>query len=182
MPNNPNNDDTSGHPSAPPLLEPVLSWFAEKPPTGLLGASWGEDAAAVAVKLGLACERWTLWEGGGGYEACFDTDHPVDVFGGKALARLFRADGRLKGLSLRFLHCGETRDALTDAVGREFHMTTTEGTPYKVYEDGSAVRLDYDSGDDTCRLTITGPEFGKAFANYLLGAGLAGLAGGLGPR
>jgi hypothetical protein len=151
-------------------------------PTGLLGVSWGEDAEAAAAKLGLACARWTPWEGGQGFDSCFDIDHPVDVFGHKSLVRLFRRDRLLQALSFRFLHCGGIREALTKSVGIEFQMTTGQDTPYKVFENGTVVRLDYDSGDDTCRLTLTGSEFGKAFAGYLLGSGLGDFAAGFRPR
>ncbi len=153
----------------------------EKAPGGLLGIAWGEDAQAAAGKLGLECGRWTPWEGGSEYEACFDTDHPVEAFGSQAMIRLFRKEGRLQGMSLRYRQGGMKRSALTDAVGKEFQMTTTEGNPYKVFDDGSVVRLDYDRGDDTCELTVTGPDFGKVFAGYVLGVGLRGMAAGLRP-
>jgi len=80
------------------------------------------------------------------------------------------------------MHCGATRDELAAAVRQEFELEASEDMPYNVFADGAAVHLDYDSGDDTCTLTIAGPHFGKAFADYQLERGIKGLAHGLRPH
>src|ERR1043165_155218 len=149
---------------------------------GFLGNKWGDDATEAAARLGLSCAEWTAWEGGRGFEACFDIDHPVTVFGRKAYVRLFRSQNRLEGLSLRFMQCGATRDELTEAVRNEFKLEETEGTLYYVLDDDEVVHLDYDHSDDSCELTIAGPRFGKAFSDYLLEEGFKNLADGLRPR
>lgn len=148
---------------------------------GFLGGRWGDDASIAAAHLGLNCKRWEDWEGRRGYEACFDIDHLVDAFSHKVYVRLFRRQNRLAGLSLRFKQCGATRDELAAAVGKAFDLKVTEGKLYTVFEDGSMVHLDYDSADDTCELTVAGPSFGQAFADYLLEQGFKNLATGLRP-
>ena len=151
-------------------------------PVGFLGVKWGDDANSAAARLGMSCDAWESWEGGRGYEACFDIDHPVEAFGRKAFVRLFRNQNRLEGLSLRFMHCGATRDELATAVRQEFELAEADELPYNVFADSAAVHLDYDSGDDSCTLTIAGPRFGQAFAAYLLEQGFKGLAHGLRPH
>ena len=148
---------------------------------GFLGIKWGDDANGAAASLGVSCDEWKSWEGGQDYKACFDINHPVEAFGRKAFVRLFRHQNRLEGLSLRFMHCGATRAELAAAVRQEFALAEANGLPYDVFADGAAVHLDYDSGDDTCTLTIAGPRFGKAFAAYQLEQGFKGLALGLRP-
>jgi hypothetical protein len=150
-------------------------------PSGFLGVHWGDNAQDAAVHLGLRCDSWEPWEGGQSYEACFDVEHPVDVFGRKAFVRLFRKGEGLEGLSLRFMHCDSASQDLIDAVRREFGLRLYESTPYDVFEDGAAVRFDYDKGDDSCRLTIAGPQFGKAFQAYVLEGGFRDLSAGLSP-
>lgn len=151
-------------------------------PKGFLGVTWGDDASAASTKLHLTCGNWQPWEGNGAYQACFDIDHPVEAFGLQAYARLFQSQGRVEGLSLRFMHCGVTRDVLTTAIRKEFNLTADPGSLYSVFDDGSAVHFSHDSGDDTCQLTVAGPRFGKAFADYMLQQGFRNLGGGMGPR
>src|SRR5262249_15795360 len=134
------------------------------------------------TRLGLSCQEWRVWEGKRGYETCFDIDHPVDAFGRKAYVRLFRSQNLLEGVSLRFMHCGVTRNELAEAVRRTFNLEATDGTLYHVLNNGEVVHLSYDNSDDSCNLTVAGPRFGKAFADYLLETGLRDLAGGLAPR
>lgn len=147
---------------------------------GFLGVRWGDDATAAAASLGVRCETWIPWEGGGGFEACFDIDHPVSAFGRQAYVRLFRGQNRLEGLSLRFMECGASREELAGAVRQELHLKKAEGTLYNVLQNGEAVRLGFNPTDDSCELTVTGPSFGKAFAAYLLQEGFKNLASGLG--
>jgi hypothetical protein len=147
-----------------------------------LGVKWGDEATGAAARLRVRCDEWEAWEGGRGYEACFDTDHPVAAFGRKALIRLFRKQNQLEGLSLRFLHCGATRAELAAAVRQEFALAEADGLPYNIFADGAAVHLAYDGGDDTCTLTIAGPRFGQAFAADQLERGFKGLAHGLRPH
>lgn len=138
---------------------------------GFLGIKWGDEATAAAKRLGLTCSAWEKWEGNRGYETCFDIDHPVDAFGRQAYARLFRAQNRAEGLSLRFMRCSSTRDALTAAIRQEFHLEASPLPLYSTFPDGSVVHFGYDGGDDTCQLTVAGPRFGKSFAEYLLETG-----------
>jgi hypothetical protein len=151
-------------------------------PKGFLGVKWGDDVRAAASHLGLSCETWEPWEGGSGYEACFDIDHPVDAFGRRAYVRFFRSRDGLEGLSLRFTQCGATRDDLAVAVRQAFSLKEAGAAVYEIFHDGGAVRLDYDNGDDTCELTLAGPRFGKAFANYVLQEGFKNLSHGLRPH
>jgi hypothetical protein len=151
--------------------------------SGFLGLKWGDDPHDAARLLGLSCEEsWAPWEGGHGYETCFETVHHVDAFSRKAYVRLFRNQNGLQGLSLRFVQCAATRDPLAAAIRQEFGLEEGEGNPYSIFSDRSVVHLGYDSGDDTCTLTIAGPEFGKAFADYLLRQGFADLSYGLRPH
>jgi hypothetical protein len=147
-------------------------------PKGFLGARWGEGADAVVARLGLA-PHWQTWEGGPEYEASFDVDHPAEAFGRSVLVRLFRRGARLEGLSLRFMRCGATQPELATAIREQFGLREAEEPIYKIWWRGSLVHLRYDSGDDTCVLTIAGPAFGKAFAAYLLEQGFNTLAYGL---
>jgi hypothetical protein len=151
-------------------------------PAGFLGVNWGDDADSAAARLGLHCAAWAAWEGEHGYEACFDTNHPVAAFGRTAFVRLFRQQQRLEGLSLRFMHCGATRAELAAAVRQEFALPESDELPYHVFADGAAVHLAYDSSDDSCTLTSAGPRFGRAFAAYQLERGFKGLAHGLRPH
>jgi hypothetical protein len=151
-------------------------------PKGFLGLQWGDAPSDAERRLGLTCESWDPWEGGQGYEACFDTDHHVEVFGRQAYVRLFRNQNELQGLSLRFLRCGARRDLLVAAIRQEFSLEKGEGDPYSIFSDGAAVHLGYDSGDDTCTLTIAGPKFGQVFAEYLLQRGFSELSNGIRPR
>jgi hypothetical protein len=161
------------------LLFVGCSWMA---PRGILGLVWGEDAIQAAVRLGLHCEHWEPWEGGQGFEACFDTERRVAIFGAEALGRLFRREGRLEGISLRFPGCGSHRDALREAVRREFKLKSdSPGEPYHVWWNHALVHLGYDSTDDTCTLTLAGPRLGKVFEGYLMAQGLGDLSRGLRP-
>lgn len=170
-------------PSRQPRIDRVLwFWSRMNSPSGFLGIHWGDNAHNAAVHLGLRCDSWEPWEGGQSYEACFDVEHPVDVFGRKAFVRLFRKGDGLEGLSLRFMHCGSARQDLTDAVCKEFGLRLYEGTLYEVFGDGAALRFDYDKGDDSCRLTVAGAQFGMAFQSFVLKGGFRDLSAGLGPR
>ena len=163
----------------------LSAWFiiSERPPKGFLGFVWGDDAKMAQAKLQLQCERWEPWEGKRGYESCFDIDHLVDAFGHKAYPRLFRSENKLEGLSLRFMQCGAVRNALRNAICKEFATSASNGSPYKIFRDGTAVRFDdIDRGDDSCVLTIAGPAFGPAFGEYQLEDGFKSLSHGLSPR
>lgn len=151
-------------------------------PKGYLGLIWGEDAADAARRLGLQCAAWEAWEGGRGYEACFDIDHPHDVFGHKAYVRLFRSEDRIEGLTLRFSRCGAKKKELASKARRAFRLRGPDGMPYTVFKKGEVVHLSHDPGDDTCELTIAGPRFGRAFADYLLEQGFKNLATGFRAR
>jgi hypothetical protein len=155
---------------------------ADNLPQGIMGIQWGAEATEAATRLGLSCQEWKVWEGKRGYETCFDIDHPADAFDRKAYVRLFRSQNRLEGVSLRFMHCGATRNELADAVRRTFNLKATEGTLYHILSNGEVVHLGYDNSDDSCSLTVAGPRFGKAFADYLLETGFRDLADELGPR
>jgi hypothetical protein len=172
--------------SAKSIGETVFSWLGEKlsgkPPDGLLGVHWGDDVQSAAEKIGTQAVQWNPWVGGQGFEAAYDPDHPIEAFGALTRVRLIRKDGKLAAISLRFRDCGSSRPALTKAISHQLHVTSADGNPYQVFADGSVVRLEYDPGDNTCELTVTGPEFGKAYTRQQLGAGLGTLAKGLGPE
>ena len=150
-------------------------------PQGYLGVKWGDETAASVARLKATCDSWLAWEGGGGFTACFDIDHTVEALGAPAFVRLFQKDGKIAALSLRFRGCGARRAELTAAVRKEFRLEAGDGDPYQVFADQSLVHLSHDGGDDSCTLTVSGPEFGKAFAAYLLQGGLRGMARGLRP-
>lgn len=149
-------------------------------PGGFLGASWNDDALAVAARLGQTSGAWEPWEGAPGFEALFDIDHPVEAFGTRAYLRLFRSGKRLQGLTLRFIHCEAVERRLLSAIRLEFNLPAEDGPLYTVFDNGSVLHFARDSGDDTCQLTVAGPVFGKAFADYQLQRGFEGFS--LGPR
>lgn len=152
-------------------------------PKGALGLSWGEEAASAAARLGLSCEGWEAWEGGGGVESCADYGHDAEAFGARGRVRLFRHGAALEGVELTFRGCGGDWARLRDAVRSAFDLDTESETDvYATWASGEAVRLTRDERDDTCTLTVAGPRFGKAYAAYVLGGGLRGLASGLTPH
>jgi len=135
----------------------------------------------------LRCASWSSWEGNDparsiDYDACFETDHPVRVYGLPAYARLFRKQGRLEGISVRFTHSEALRASLVASIRKGFGMDAGSEFPYAVYADGSLVRFACDEGDDTCELTVAGPSFGKVLATYILGQGFGALGSGLRPH
>jgi hypothetical protein len=46
--------------------------------------------------------------------------------------------------------------------------------PYEIFADGSLVRVE-DDHEGGITIVLAGPEFGKAYAGYVLGQGLGGL-------
>jgi hypothetical protein len=153
-------------------------------PKGILDVEWGDDAAAVASRLGIGCGGgWQPWPSGGQaeFEACQDLEHAVSFLGRPAYVRLFRRGSVLEGVALRFERCGPERQALERKIRETFHIDGEEGL-YHVWGDGAVVHLAADRSDDTCTLTVTGPRLGKAFSKHLLATGLREMGRGLGPH
>jgi hypothetical protein len=148
-------------------------------PRGILGTKWGDDADQAARALGVRGDGWTPWEGGGGFEARVDYDRRVELFGREASLRLFRVGAELVGAEARFRECSAGKDALREAIRKEFHVSVTSGDPYEVWLNNSLVHFSYNRGDDTCTLTLAGPKLGARFEAYQLARGLGELATGL---
>ena len=116
-------------------------------PKGILGVEWGEEAAAVASRLGVVCgSGWKPWEGHADFEACQDLEHAVTLFGRPAYVRLFRQGAVLEGLALRFEHCDAGRQELAQKTRELFHLDEKESV-YRVWADGAAVHLAADRRD-----------------------------------
>jgi hypothetical protein len=158
---------------------------AQKGPTGLLGLTWGEDAADGARRIGLVCDPWTAWIDPA-FETSLDAAHPRAVLGAEGVVTLVRAGKQLDGVQVIYRGCA--RDAarkqlLREGLRRELHVESTDvDVPYQVWEDHSLVHLETDTRDDTCTLTVAGPRFGKAFQDALMRGGLSKLGGAMRPR
>lgn len=158
----------------------------QKGPTGLLGLTWGDDAAEGARRLGLVCDRWDPWIDPA-FETSIDLDHPRAVLGAEGLVRLVRAGGKqLEGVQVIYRSCASDdarKRALRDGLRRELHVKSPDvEVPYEVWSDNSLVHFVADPRDDTCTLTVAGPRFGKAFKAALLRGGLGNLGAATGPR
>lgn len=149
-------------------------------PTGFLGLTWGEDAAAGARRIGLAVPRWDPWIDAG-FETGADLDHPRTVLGEEGLVRVVRvaAGGGLDGVQVIYRGCAADdarKRRLRDGLRRELQLKSPDvDVPYEVWEDKSLVHFAADPRDDTCTLTVAGPRFGKVFAAVLLRDGLGGV-------
>jgi hypothetical protein len=158
---------------------------AQKGPTGLLGLTWGEDAADGAKKIGLVCDHWDAWIDPA-FETSLDTAHPRAVLGTEGVVRLVRTGRQLDGVQVVYRGCA--RDAarkqqLREGLRRELNVKSPDvEVPYQVWDDQSLVHLATDPRDDTCTLTVAGPRFGKAFQEALMHGGLSNLGGATGPR
>jgi hypothetical protein len=158
----------------------------QKAPTGLLGLTWGDDAAAGAQRLGLTIARWDPWIDPA-FETAIDLDHPRAVLGVEGLVRLVRAAGKqLDGVQVIYRACAgddARKRQLRDGLRRELHVKSPDvDVPYEIWGDNSLVHLAADPRDGTCTLTVAGPRFGKAFEAALLRGGLGNLGGAIGPR
>jgi len=84
-------------------------------------------------------------------------------------ARLFRKQGRLEGISVRFTHSEALRASLVASIRKGFGMDAGSEFPYAVYADGSLVRFACDEGDDTCELHRRRPQLRKSARDLHLG-------------
>lgn len=141
-------------------------------PKGLLGIRWGDNAIQAATKVGLVCSEWKAWEGGHGFQVCEANDREVQVYGRAAYLRLVRSGEAIEGIQVTFSACAAQWSALRNAVIRDFVIAADEGEPYTVWTNGEVVRLARDRGDNTCQLTVAGPNFGKAYSQEQLRQGL----------
>jgi hypothetical protein len=157
-----------------------------KGPTGLLGLTWGEDAAEGGRRLGLTFARWEPWVDPA-YETGIDLDHVRAVLGAEGIVRLVRVGGKqLEGVQVIYRGCAgddARKRALREGLRKELHLKSPDvDVPYEVWGDNSLVHLATDTRDDTCTLTVAGPGFGKAFEQALVRGGLGNLGGAVGPR
>jgi hypothetical protein len=164
----------------------MTAHHASKAPTGLLGFTWGDDAAEAGRAAGLALSRWDPWIDPA-FEAAIDLDTPRQVLGVEGLIRLVRIGAKqLDGVQVSYRACARDdarRRTLRDGLRRELHVKSPDvEVPYEIWSDGSLVHLASDPADDTCTLTVAGPRFGKAFAAALLRGGAANLGGSIGPK
>jgi hypothetical protein len=157
----------------------------QKAPTGLLGLTWGEDAAAGAHRLGLTIARWEPWIDPA-FETGVDLDHPRTVLGVEGVVRVVRGGVQLGGVQVIYRACAgdEARKRqLREGLRRDLHVKSPDvDVPYEIWADGSLVHLVADPSDGTCTLTVAGPRFGKAFEAAVLRGGLGRLGGALAPR
>lgn len=159
---------------------------AHKAPTGLLGLTWGENAAEGARRVGLVCDRWDPWIDPA-FETSIDFDHPRSVLGSEGLVRLVRGDGKqLDGVQVIYRGCAgddARKQRLRAALHSELHVASTSTeVPYQIWNDKSLVHFAADASDGTCTLTVAGPRFGKAFEAALLRGGLGNVGAATGPK
>jgi hypothetical protein len=164
----------------------VTAQKASKAPTGLLGLTWGEDAAEAGRTAGLKLDRWDPWVDPA-FETSIDLDNPRVVLGVEGLVRLVRVGAKqLEGVQVVYRSCARDearRRTLRDGLRHELHVKAPDvDVPYETWEDGSLVHLASDPSDGTCTLTVAGPRFGKAFAAVLLRGGVGNLGGAIGPK
>lgn len=155
-------------------------------PTGLLGLTWGDDAAASAQRLGLTFKTWDAWIDPA-FETGIDLDQPRAALGAEGLVRLVRVGGKeLEGIQVVYRACAgddARKRQLREGLRRELHLNSPDvEVPYEVWSDNSLVHFVADTRDDTCTLTVAGPRFGKAFQAALLRGGLGNLGGAVTPR
>ena len=154
-----------------------------KPPDGAWGLRWGDDASAAAAKLGVPCAQWEIWEGGQGFEVCVNHERVVEAYGEKGYARLIRKGTRLVALQLTFTDCADRSTRLGRAVREAFGLRSGRNSElYHTWSSGEVVHLTWDARDQTCTLTVADPQFGKAYAAYLLAQGLGSLSDRLRPH
>lgn len=156
-----------------------------KAPTGLLGLTWGDDAAEAARRLGLSCERWDPWIDAA-FETSIDLDHPRAVLGVEGLVRLVRGGKQLDGVQVIYRGCAgddARKQQLRKGLHDELHLKSPDvDVPYEIWSDHALVHFVADPSDGTCTLTVAGPRFGKAFEAALLRGGLGKLGAAAGPR
>lgn len=157
----------------------------QRAPTGLLGLTWGDDAAAAARQLGLVISRWEPWIDPA-FETSIDLEHPRVALGAEGLVRLVRGGARLDGVQVVYRACA-TDDArqrqLRAGLRDELHLKAPDAAvPYEVWGDHSLVHFVTDARDGTCTLTVAGPRFGSSFRAALLRGGMRDLGGALQPR
>jgi hypothetical protein len=155
-------------------------------PTGLLGLTWGDDAADAARRLGLTFKTWDAWIDPA-FETGIDLDHARAVLGAEGLVRFVRVGGKeLDGIQVIYRACAgddARKRQLREGLRQELHLKSPDvDVPYEVWSDSSLVHLGADPGDGTCTLTVAGPRFGKAFGDYLMRSGLGGVGAATNPR
>ena len=151
-------------------------------PQGVLGVKWGEDAAAAARQLGVACDAWSRWEGGEPYEVCLSSGANLPAFGETANVQLVRRGTALVGARLLFRDCASRWAALRDTIRSEYDLEPSDDEPYARWRSGEVVRLSRDARDGTCTLTLADSHFGEAYAAFLLKQGAAGVGASMRPR
>ncbi|MGH2531397.1 MAG: hypothetical protein ACRDJW_03725 [Thermomicrobiales bacterium] len=151
-----------------------------KQPDQVLGVAWGEDAHAVADRLGVACGEWEPWGDGTRFETCLAAA-PSTFFGRECHVLLVRYGMRLEGLQFLFPgHAGSQR-ALREAIRTAFGLEVG-GDPdlYHGTGGGGLVRFTCDEGG-ACTLTVAGPHLGNVYAARELARGLGALGASLRP-
>jgi hypothetical protein len=148
---------------------------------GWLGVKWGEDAAAAAARLGIACPKWEPWGGEQSYERCTDLNRRTMIYGVEGRLEVIRRGGSVEGIIAVFQSCtGHAK--LLDGVVAEFKVERGSGEPYRSASSGEVVRLFRDPRDGTCEIVVTGAGFGKVYSEHLLRRGLGNLGGALQPH
>ncbi len=153
-----------------------------KEPEGFLGLRWGEDASTASVRVGLQCDVWTPWLDGSAFESCSNPTHDITALAEPARVRLIRQGKRLAALQLHFADCHARQRRLREAIRTEFAIEAPDDDdPHVTWESGALVRLEHDTADGSCTLTIAGPAFGRAYADHRLRESLGGLSAGMKP-
>lgn len=141
-------------------------------PKHIFNIPWGGDADLALAACGLTGDDWRAWEGDGAFVTFTSQPDAVQAFGGDAGVRLVAAGGLLEGVQFTFRDCTSRWSALRAAVIAEYGLEESSSDDlYEQWGTGELVRLTNDRRDDTCHLTVAGPRFGVAYANYLLRTG-----------
>jgi hypothetical protein len=159
---------------------------AQKAPQGLLGVTWGDDAAEAARKIGLVCDRWDPWTDSA-FETSIDLQHPRSVLGVEGVVRIVRVSGtQLDGVQVTYRNCASNdgqKQQLRTGLRNELHLQSPDvDVPYETWADHSLVHFITDPRDGTCTLTVAGPRWGKAFAAALLSDGVRNVGTAMTPH
>jgi hypothetical protein len=141
--------------------------------SGALGARWGGDAAATAVRLGAPCTEWSAWRGTA-FEHCERVDVKKSVYGAMATLGFYRRGTQLVGLTIHFWR---TRwEAIRAAACADLPLSCAVAAKdaYEIFWDDSLIRVEDDYQDGVV-IVLAGPAFGNTYASAVLAEGLGRL-------
>lgn len=135
----------------------------------------GVDVIKASARLQISLKEWRPLKVKP-YEAACDAEHKTLLYGQEFFVCIIRKEDKVAALEFSAYKCdGKCYQQLLDRIS-EAYMLERSGDKdiYVIARGGNVLRLNLES-DETARFTLTDGEFGKVYADELLGAGLRDL-------